>query len=163
MEYLKKGEKEIQELFGDIHHFGLYVKNIDEVIKLYCKIFGMKIERDTGYESLDNEYLEFISTVTGIKCSNARIVYLRRSEIRIELVQFTGSEKSNSINIPIYAGNYHIAFTVSDLAKTYDFLISQGYIPISRPIVISKGINEGVKVVYFTDKEGFRFELMQMN
>ena len=153
----------IKEIFRDIHHFGFYVKDIEDRIRLFCNVFSMEIERDTGPEALSSEYIYFINTVTGIKCSNARIVYLQGFGQRIELIQFMVRSKDSSIYIPLDINSNHICFSVSDIKTIYEYLISLGYKPISKPIPIPVGVNKAIIVVYFIDKDGNRFEFMQIN
>ena len=153
---------DIKNLFKAVHHIGFYVKNIDEIIELYCKVFGMSLERDTGLNGLGPDYIRFINTVTGIKCSNARIVYLQSFDLRIELIQFMERKRGSSKYKPLDINSYHIGFKVSEIEKIYNYLISKDCIPISKPNSIPGGVNKGVKVVYFIDKNGRRYELMQM-
>lgn len=157
-------DRKIKDLFKGLHHFGFYVNNIDEIIRLYCDTLGMELERDTGFDGLDKDYIDFINTITGIRCSNARIVYLKSFDTRIELVQFVENENGNlQGETPINTNSFHIGYVVKGIEDIYDYFISKGHLPISKIESIPAGVNKGVKVVYFISNKDQKFELMQFN
>jgi len=122
----------------------------------------MEIERDTGAQGLEPQYAKFVSRVTGVPCSNVRIIYLKGFGIRFELLQFfrSGNELPESKSSKVRG--YHIAFIVTDIHDAYEKLRQVGMRFVSAPLKIPGGPLKGGFAVYFTDLSGNRIELIEM-
>lgn len=95
-----------------IHHIGIAVKNIDNAIKLYTDVFGIKpddIERETVGEQ------------------NVKAAMIPIGETCIELLEGTGAESSIAKFIEKRGeGLHHMAFGVKDIDKELKALKAKG-------------------------------------
>lgn len=149
------------KIFSGIHHIGIYVYDIKKSLYLFtCN--KMKIERDTGTKGLGSKYIKFISEVTGIKCSNARIIFLKGSGIRIELIQFFSPGNCLIKTKPLKVNGKHIAFIVNDIYNVYKKLTQIGMQFISIPLEIPGGVLKSGYSAYFIDSSDNKFELIQI-
>lgn len=147
-------------MLTDLHHISLIVKDMDESLSLYQDILGMVVERDTGPQGLEPYYAQYVSRVTGIPCSNVRIVYLKGFRIRLELQQFFGVE-NKMFEFDSRGIRNHIAFIVDDIHHAYNLLKQKGMHFISPPVRIPGGPLKNGFAVYFTDPSGNQIELIQ--
>ena len=85
--FIERAIMEFKNLCKNLHHIGIIVQDIEKELKLYQGILGYEIERDTGEKGLEKEYASVVGTVTGTNAGNARIVYLRKSGVRVELIK----------------------------------------------------------------------------
>ena len=69
-------------MITNLNHASFTVSNLDESLKFYNQILGLKI--------LDVSYRErsFSESVTGIKGANLKIAYFQANNCRIELIQY---------------------------------------------------------------------------
>jgi len=139
----------------NIRHVGLVVKSIENSLKFYCDLLGLKIQGST------NEDENFISDIIGIK--NAQLKTLKLSaddnKTRIELVEFLSPTpnkvKKNNLN---NFGLTHIALTVNNLDLIFKKLKKAGIYFNSIPKI---SVDGNLKVVFCKDFEGNFLELIE--
>jgi catechol 2,3-dioxygenase-like lactoylglutathione lyase family enzyme len=144
-------------MISSIRHVGFVVTNLDESLKFYSEILGLKIYR---------RYIEsgdFIDSLTGMKNVNLEWVKLIiPSGGLIELLQYHSHPQVNKSLVQVFPSNRlgcsHIALTVSDLSKLYINLIDAGYTCESEPLIAPGG---KAKILYCHDPDGAILELIE--
>ena len=139
----------------NVRHIGIVVKDLDEVLKFYRDLLGLKIKGRT------DESGEFISKLLNIKNVKLRTVKLAPDDnkTRVELIEFLDPrilpKKFAQLN---NNGLTHIAITVSNLDDTYNKLKMAGVTFTTAPIISP---DKQVKATVCQDPEGNFLELIQ--
>jgi lactoylglutathione lyase len=120
-----------------LEHIGVMVKNMDESIKFYEDVIGMKLDRRVPL----NETMEL-----------AFLTFPGQESIEIELIgRFDGNLTENGIV-------NHIAFTVEDMEAEMDRLRTHNVQWIDEA---PRTILNGIKIVFFYGPNGEKLELFQ--
>jgi len=123
-----------------VHHIALSVKNLEETVNFYKKLFGF--EEVKNFERKD---------------LGGKAIFLKLNEIQLEIWEFNNKIKNkddfSNLNI---LGIKHIAFEVNDIEKTYNEIKSRG-IEISEP----KQGASGKRYCFLKDPNGFPLELYE--
>jgi len=136
-------------------HFGIVVQNLNQSLKLYNKILGLKIWKRNVEKG------SYIDNVIGLKNTVLEWIKLKdKNGFIIELIKYhRPALKNNSKAIPVnQIGCLHIAVTVSNIKSMYKKLINNGYYCNSVPQVSPDG---KAKVLYCRDKDGVIMELVE--
>jgi catechol 2,3-dioxygenase-like lactoylglutathione lyase family enzyme len=144
-------------MISSIRHVGFVVTNLDESLKFYSDILGLKIyrrHRETG---------DFIDSLTGMK--NVTLEWVKLiipSGGLIELLQYHSHPQVNNSLGQVFPSNRlgcsHVALTVSSLSKLYIDLIEAGYTCESEPLIAPGG---KAKILYCHDPDGAILELIE--
>jgi lactoylglutathione lyase len=120
-----------------LEHIGVYVNDMDESIRFYTEVLGMKL---AGRKRLANQVeLSFLS-------------YEGTDHVELELIgRGTDGMPDNGIV-------HHIAFTVSDIEAEVERLKSLGVRMLDEE---PRVILDGVKIAFFFGPNGERLELFQ--
>jgi lactoylglutathione lyase len=120
-----------------LEHIGVMVKNMDESIKFYEDVIGMKLDRRVPL----NETMEL-----------AFLTFPGQESIEIELIgRFDGNLTENGIV-------NHIAFTVEDMEAEMDRLRTHNVQWIDEA---PRTILNGIKIAFFYGPNGEKLELFQ--
>lgn len=141
-----------------IRHIGFVVTNLENSLKFYTDILGLKLYRRCVEEG------DFIDSLTGIK--NVKLEWAKLiipSGGLIELLQYHShpdSKVENELegNPSNKLGCSHAALTVEDLSSLYQRLISNGYSCKSMPLIAPGG---KAKILYCHDPDGAILELIE--
>ena len=144
-------------MISSIRHIGFVVTNLDESLKFYSDLLGLKLYRRF------TEKGEFIDKLTGIDDVTlewAKLII--PSGGLIELLQYHSHPNSSS---PIDSGFpsnrlgcSHAALTVDDLSSLYLKIIEAGYNCKSKPLIAPGG---KAKILYCHDPDGAILELIE--
>jgi catechol 2,3-dioxygenase-like lactoylglutathione lyase family enzyme len=144
-------------MISSIRHIGFVVTNLDESLKFYSKILGLKIYRRY------TENGDFIDSLTGME--NVSLEWVKLiipSGGLIELLQYhTHPQVNKSLNQGLPSnrlGCSHAALTVSDLSTLYVKLTEAGYTCKSKPLIAPGG---KAKILYCHDPDGAILELIE--
>ncbi len=119
-----------------IDHIGIAVKNLEEALKFYEGILGLKA---TKFEVVEHE--------------KVKIAFLPVGNVNLELLQST--EPDGPINKFIWSrgeGVHHIAFKVENIDKTLQFLKEKGEFLIDKEARLGAG---GAKIAFLHPKSTF--------
>tara|TARA_Y100001949_G_C15900684_1_gene292393 strand:- start:299 stop:727 length:429 start_codon:yes stop_codon:yes gene_type:complete len=139
----------------DINHSGIVVPNLEIAIDFYTKIIRLKLveirERDGAG----------ISQVLGYKDTQIKVADVSTSTGQIiELIEYINPSPQNAkSNERAELTASHIAFNVTNILESYEFLIQNGGISLNPPVEITKG----KKVCYLQDPFGNWLELIEMS
>ena len=136
-------------------HFGLCVSDIEASQRFYCE--GLGFELGDGYD-LDTTMLPGLAASLEVSFPTAlRSQMIKLGGMTIELLHYrepavTGVPSSSRGSL----GLTHLSFWVDDLQSCADRLVSLGgtVLPDTRQ-------NLGIELVFLTDPDGTRVELMQ--
>ena len=138
-----------------MNHTGFVVKNLEESIKFYKDILGLKvtIRRERTGKPIDQ--------VVGYTSTHIKAAMLTIDENHyLELIQYLNPEPNTQIptdrNI---LGASHLAFMVDDIQKEFEKLISNGAQKLNK----SASLTPERKGCYLQDPDGNCVELMEDN
>jgi len=139
----------------DTRHFGIAVKDMEKSLHFYRDLLGLEIirEMDESGNYIDNMLdLEDVKVKT-IKLSANKGVTL------VELLEFR-SHSSQSQSREIFDfGASHVAFTVDNLDRCYDYLKNEG-VRFNAPPQLS--LDGYAKVTFCHDPDGTPVELVEV-
>ena len=145
-------------IISSIRHVGIVVKDLNNSLKFYSDILGLKTYMNV------TETGNFIDTLTGIK--NVKVEWIKLIIPKgglIELLQY--HSHPDNLDLPENKGfpsnKYgcsHVALTVHNLSELYDKMISLGYTCKSKPL---NSANAKVKILYCHDPDGNILELIE--
>lgn len=141
--------------FGDMHHVGITVRDLDASLAWYQHVFGVTPEwvaEGSGPE---------LSVAVGVPDASLRFAFLRFGSCVVELLCYDNEreEEYNRSNADV--GSAHVCIHVADLQATYEDLRGKGVEFLAPPLLIEEGPLEGCSFVYFQDPNGVTLELFQ--
>lgn len=97
-----------------IEHLGIAVENIEESLKVYEALLGVKAYKAEAVES-----------------EGVRTVFLKVGESKIELLEATNDDSAIAKFLSKHKGGFHhVAFEVDDLDQELERLADQGFVLI---------------------------------
>lgn len=141
------------------YHAGISVKNLEESIQFYSEKLDFEL---LSRQDVDRDYIFDIVAVPGLK--QVRIAFLKipGSNAVVELLEYVGVERFSGSCRPCDYGSGHLCLYVSNLDDMYKKLQKDGVkFKSNAPVSITAGRNEGAKVVYMMDPDGYIVELLQ--
>lgn len=139
----------------EMHHIGLCVTKMEEMMKFYEEFLGLKKVSDFTMQG------KFLDTVQGKPQMDYWIVkYETKNGIVIELLQDRGHEvEPQTENSLQAAGLRHFAFLVDDVDAEYKRVKERGYETISEPCTSEDGT---MRLFFVRDPEMNLVEIMQL-
>lgn len=139
----------------EARHIGIVVKNLDKSLEFYRDLLGLKIVREM------DESGRYIDNMLSLKNVKVRTVKMSANNgvTLIELLEFKsplGNQRNCKVND---IGVSHIAFTVNDLNKCYEFFKGNG-IKFNAPPQISP--DGCAKVTFCHDPDNNPIELVEV-
>jgi glyoxylase I family protein len=141
-------------LIKEVRHIGIVVKNIENSLKFYRDLLGLKIVRDM------NEHGDHLDNMLSLDNVQVRTVKLsvNKNITLIELLEFK-SHNDNGMRNFYTIGASHVAFTVENIEELYQDL-SKKDIKFNAPP--QKSPDGLVKVTFCKDPDGTPIELVQI-
>ncbi|MFG1624177.1 VOC family protein [Kribbella sp. NPDC049227] len=143
--------------FGDMHHVGITVRDLEASLAWYERMFGLKpefIAHGTGPE---------LSAAVGVPDTKLRFAFLRFGSCVVELLHYDNDREDTFDRSNADVGSAHVCIDVPDLQAAYDDLRGKGVEFLAPPLHIDDGPLEGCAFVYFKDPNGVTLELFQSN
>ena len=136
-------------------HVGISVKNLEESVKFYTAVMQMEIDYRTRNKG------DIISRIVGVENAEMDVCVVKKTNLRIELLDYKGSEKKvNSYykqqNEP---GLVHISFLVDDVDREYSRIKALGYEFNAPPMVAREN---GPKITYFKGPDNVVIEIFEL-
>jgi len=141
--------------FGDMHHVGITVRDMEASLAWYENVFGLKpefIAEGSGPE---------LSTAVGVPDASLRFAFLRFGSCVVELLCYDNEREDTYNRSNADVGSAHVCIHVPDLQAAYDDLLGKGIEFLAPPLNIDEGPLEGCAFVYFKDPNGVTLELFQ--
>lgn len=141
--------------FGDMHHVGITVRNLEESLQWYERVFDVKrefIAQGSGPE---------LSRAVGVPDANLSFAFLRFGSCVVELLCYDNEKQESYDRSNADVGSAHVCIDVPDLRKAYEDLKSKGVEFLAPPLDIGDGPLAGCSFVYLKDPNGVTLELFQ--
>jgi catechol 2,3-dioxygenase-like lactoylglutathione lyase family enzyme len=137
----------------DYRHSCVVVSDLDKALDFYCNLLGMKVFKQL---EIDGLYPETLLGVPNVQLTYVKLDFEDPQTCehppRFELHYY-----HNPITKPRLSKS-HVAFTVEDLQKEYNRLISKGVGFISEPL---KAPDSDATVCFCVDPDGNLIELVE--
>ena len=143
--------------FGDVHHVGITVRDLEESLQWYERIFDVKpefIAEGTGPD---------LARAVGVPDVNLRFAFLRFGSCVLELLHYDNDRQETFDRSNADVGSAHVCIEVPDLQNAYADLQAKGIEFLAPPLHIDDGPLAGGAFVYFKDPNGVTLELFQSN
>jgi catechol 2,3-dioxygenase-like lactoylglutathione lyase family enzyme len=141
--------------FGDMHHVGITVRDLEASLAWYERIFEVKPEfvaHGSGPE---------LSKALGVPGANLRFAFLRFGSCVVELLCYDNDREETHTRSNADVGSAHVCIDVPDLQAAYRNLRGKGVEFLAPPLHIDDGPLEGCSFVYFKDPDGITIELFE--
>lgn len=141
--------------FGDMHHVGITVRDLEASLAWYERMFGLKPEfvaHGSGPE---------LSAAVGVPQAELRFAFLRFGSCVVELLHYANDREETFDRSNADVGSTHICIDVPDIHRSYEDLRAKGAEFLAPPLHIEDGPLEGCWFVYFKDPNGVTLELFQ--
>ncbi len=141
--------------FGDMHHVGITVRDLEASLVWYEQTFGVQREfvaHGSGPE---------LSTAVGVPDADLSFAFLRFGSCVIELLCYDNPRTEENERSNADVGSTHVCIDVPDLQAAYVSLLSKGIEFLAPPLHIEDGPLEGCSFVYFRDPDGVTLELFE--
>lgn len=141
--------------FGDMHHVGITVRDLEASLLWYEQTFGVQREfvaHGSGPE---------LSTAVGVPDADLSFAFLRFGSCVIELLCYDNPRTEENERSNADVGSTHVCIDVPDLQAAYVSLLSKGIEFLAPPLHIEDGPLEGCSFVYFRDPDGVTLELFE--
>jgi catechol 2,3-dioxygenase-like lactoylglutathione lyase family enzyme len=134
-----------------LNHVGLTVGNLEQAVRHYCDVLGLRLLAKTEDES------PMIRTITGIP--DAQTV----NGGVLELIEYVAPQKPQHQLSLLDVGTSHIALQVDDIDAAYAKLVAASVAVTSTPVNIDAPgtIWHGARVLYSRDPDGRTVELIE--
>ena len=141
-------------MIKEVRHFGIVVKNMENSLKFYKDLLGLKIVRDM------NEHGDHLDNMLSLNNVQVRTVKLSANDniTLIELLEFKSHTDTDIRNF-YTIGASHLAFTVENIEKLYLDLSKNNIKFNASPQKSPDGL---VKVTFCKDPDGTPIELVEI-
>jgi catechol 2,3-dioxygenase-like lactoylglutathione lyase family enzyme len=143
--------------FGDMHHVGITVRDLEASLAWYERMFGLRPEfvaEGSGPE---------LSAAVGVPDARLRFAFLRFGSCVVELLHYDNDREDAADRSSADVGSMHVCIDVPDIHQSYEDLRAKGAEFLAPPLHIEDGPLEGCWFVYFKDPNGVTLELFQSN
>ena len=123
--------------FGDMHHVGITVRDLEASLAWYERVFGLTpefIAEGSGPE---------LATAVGVPEAKLRFAFLRFGSCVVELLHYDNDREDTYDRSNADVGSAHVCIDVPDLQAAYDDLRSKGVEFLAAPLHIDDGPLEG--------------------
>ncbi|MGE3875438.1 MAG: VOC family protein [Parvibaculaceae bacterium] len=141
-----------------LNHAGLTVGNLDQAIRHYCDVLGLRLL------GVFDDGSAMIRKITGIADARIRIADIATANGDvIELMEYVTPQKQQHKLGLLDVGTSHIALEVDDIDAAYARLLAASVPVTSAPVTIDApdSIWHGARVLYSRDPDGRTVELIE--
>ncbi|MDB5473893.1 MAG: hypothetical protein JWP99_1196 [Devosia sp.] len=138
------------------NHTSFTVSSLDDSVGVYLDVLGFELVSRAPRDPA------IISAIVGVAGASVEVVYLRRPDHTVELIQYTApADRSVVQSRPCDAGFAHLAFDVCNIDGAIEACRPYGFVPLSPPVINTAGPNKGAGVVYLRNGDGVTFEFIE--
>ncbi len=141
--------------FGDLHHVGITVRDLEASLQWYERIFGLT------REFIAHGSGPALSAAVGVPDADLSFAFLRLGTCVIELLCYANEREDTFSRSNADVGSAHICIDVPDLQSTYGDLLANGVEFMAQPLLIDDGPLKNCSFAYFKDPNGITLELFQ--
>jgi lactoylglutathione lyase len=137
-------------------HTGFQVADLERSLAFYRDLLGFSV---IWQRVVTAEYIARLVGYPGLELHQA-LLAIPGSEHCLELLDYRNVERTPVDPSTANPGTAHICLMVDHLAVLYERLVAAGVEFVSEPVSPTEGPNTGRLVVYMTDPDGIRVELI---
>ena len=141
--------------FGDMHHVGITVKDLERSLQWYEHVFGLT------REFVAHGSGPALSTAVGVPDAELSFGFLRLGSCVIELLSYDNPREEDFTRSNADVGSAHVCIDVPDLDAAYADLRGKGVDFLAPPLLIEDGPLKGCSFAYFKDPDGVTLELFE--
>lgn len=141
--------------FGNVHHVGITVRNLEESLQWYERVFEVQREFVAHGDGPD------LAKAVGVPDADLQFAFLPLGSGLVELLCYANDREETFDRSNADVGSAHVCIDVPDLQKAYDDLRAKGVEFLAPPLHIDDGPLAGGAFVYFKDPNGVTLELSQ--
>jgi len=141
--------------FGDVHHVGITVRDLEESLQWYERVFG--VQREFVAEGSGPD----LSRAVGVPDAQLRFAFLRFGSCVVELLCYANDRQETFDRSNADVGSAHVCIDVPDLQQAYEDLRAKGVQFLAPPLPIDDGPLAGCAFAYLKDPDGVTLELFQ--
>ena len=141
--------------FGDMHHVGITVDDLEASLEWYERVF--EVTREFIAEGSGAE----LSRAVGVPDAKLRFAFLRFGSCVVELLEYDNDKERRYTRSNADVGSTHVCIDVPDLHAAYEDLRAKGVEFLAPPLLIEEGPLQGCSFVYFKDPNGVTLELFE--
>ena len=142
-------------MIKELRHVGLVVTDIEKALDFWQNMLGFELVKRMEESG---QHLDQMIGLQGVRVTTAKLKDQNLG--MVELLQFhSHPDKSQWDGTPFSTGLTHIAFTVTDIEKTYEDFKRAGVEFPASPQLSPDGT---VKVIYAKGPEGLLMELVEV-
>ncbi|MDX6277972.1 MAG: lactoylglutathione lyase [Nocardioidaceae bacterium] len=141
---------------GELHHVGITVRDMDESVAWYTRMFGTTCEFRATSSGAQ------LSTAVGVPDAQLELAFLRFGGSSIELLKYSNPRRESNERSNADVGSTHVCLHVDDIHQSYEEMKARGVAFLAEPLLIDEGPLAGCSFVYFKDPNGVTLELFQV-
>tara|TARA_B110000008_G_scaffold121394_1_gene123906 strand:+ start:432 stop:866 length:435 start_codon:yes stop_codon:yes gene_type:complete len=142
-------------MIKELRHVGLVVTDIEKALDFWQNMLGFELVKRMEESG---QHVDQMIGLQGVRVTTAKLK--DQSLGMVELLQFhSHPDKSQWDGTPFSTGLTHIAFTVTDIEKTYEEFKLAG---VEFPAPPQLSPDGSVKVIYAKGPEGLLMELVEV-
>lgn len=138
-------------------HTGMQVQDLERSIRFYVDVVGL---RERERRIVTDPYIGAIVGVPSVEIHQA-FLDIPGSSHWLELLEYRGVERGIIDPNTVNTGTVHLCLEVEDLENIYLEWQRKGARFLSEPVTPTSGPNRGGRVIYMTDPDGIRVELIE--
>jgi catechol 2,3-dioxygenase-like lactoylglutathione lyase family enzyme len=140
---------------GDMHHVGITVRDLEESLQWYERMFGVEREFIAHGSGPD------LAKAVGVPDVKLSFAFLRFGSCVVELLQYDNEREDSYRRSSADVGSTHVCIDVPDLQASYEELLAKGVEFLAPPLPIDDGPLAGCSFAYFKDPNGVTLEVSQ--
>ncbi|MEW9673028.1 VOC family protein [Ammoniphilus sp. 3BR4] len=142
-----------------VYHAGITVKDIEQSIKFYTELLGLEL---VSRREAAEDYLFQLVAVPGLQMIKLAFLKIPGSDALVELLEYVGMDRFSGSCRSCDYGSGHVCLYVSDLDEMHNRLSDYGVkFKSNAPVLVTSGRNEGCKIIYMMDPDGYIIELVE--
>lgn len=143
-----------------LEHVGIVVKDLDESIAFYSKLFGSPPVQHVSWRGSDADYIaRLVGQSTDTFQLDAAFFQIPYTNSLLELLSYGGFDQKDANANPTDIGATHIGFYVESIDRTVNQLDLQ---LTGEPVDIPYGPYKGGRSAYSYDPNGVTIQLMEI-
>lgn len=139
-------------------HAGVTVWDLDRSLAFYRDLLGLEVVVERHFTE------PYILEVVGVQASGLRIAILKipNTDVLIELLEYRDVERHAGDSRPCDPGTGHFCLYVTGIDEFHSRLKAAGVKSRSSvPVLITAGPNQGCRVIYVSDPDGYHVEIFE--
>ncbi|GAC1576273.1 MAG: hypothetical protein NVS3B5_07730 [Sphingomicrobium sp.] len=137
-------------------HTGFCVTSLDDALPFWIDVLGFELLRKGEIGPG-----EFLHQVAGISDHGLSFALLKAGAHQVELLEYTGAPRATVTARSEAIGGAHLCLALDKLDTALTAMAPYGWIAVGEPQLLNAGPRAGTRVVYVSNADNIKLELMQ--